>query len=113
MVLCEEVLPGPAGNVHLMDVFSALRPRGTPPFPHKKTQLDTLASPVAESGPSRCKMKLGGRLSAEGTALLGPGEYVPDVPEGISSPEELPKPRCERTSHNDRARRCPRWGARA
>jgi hypothetical protein len=31
-------------------------------------------------------MKLGGRL--EDTAMLGPGEYVPDVTEGISAVQE-------------------------
>jgi hypothetical protein len=35
ILLCEDVLPGPAGtgNVHLMNVFSALRPRSNPSFP--------------------------------------------------------------------------------
>src|SRR5262245_36158013 len=38
MIFCEDVLPGPrdTGNVHLMNVFSAIRPRSGFPyrFPH-------------------------------------------------------------------------------
>ena len=45
--------------------------------------------------------------------MLGPGEYVPDVTEGITSVEDLPKPRLERRRRNYRARRCPRCGFRA
>lgn len=45
--------------------------------------------------------------------MLGPGEYVPDVTEGISCPADLPKPRIERRSRNYPARRCPRCGHRA
>ena len=45
--------------------------------------------------------------------MLGPGEYVPDVTEGIDSVEDLPKPRIERRSRNYKARRCPRCGCRA
>jgi hypothetical protein len=45
--------------------------------------------------------------------MLGPGEYVPDVTEGITSVEDLPKPRIERRSRNYPARRCPRCGCRA
>src|SRR5436305_2126841 len=52
-------------------------------------------------------MKIGGR------ALFGPGEYVPDVTEGIPRVEDLPKPRIERRSRNYPARRCPRCGGRA
>jgi hypothetical protein len=58
-------------------------------------------------------MKIGGQLRVEGTAMLGPGEYVPDVTEGISSVADLPKPRLERKSRNYKARRCPRCGGRA
>ena len=32
--------------------------------------------------------------------MLGPGEYVPDVTEGITSVEDLPKPRIELRSRN-------------
>jgi hypothetical protein len=41
MILCEDVLPGPPGtaNVHLMNVFSAIRPRSTPPYPFRLAQL--------------------------------------------------------------------------
>jgi hypothetical protein len=45
--------------------------------------------------------------------MFGPGEYVPDATEGISSVEDLPKPRIERRSRSYRARRCPRCGCRA
>jgi hypothetical protein len=45
--------------------------------------------------------------------MLGPGEYVPDATEGISSAEDLPKPRLEQRSRNYQARRCPRCGCRA
>jgi hypothetical protein len=58
-------------------------------------------------------MKIGGHLRVEDTAMLGPGEYVPDVTEGISCVEDLPKPRIERRSRNYPARRCPRCGGRA
>jgi hypothetical protein len=39
MVLCEDVLPGPGGtgNVHLMNVFSAIHPHS--PFPFHQPQL--------------------------------------------------------------------------
>jgi transposase len=45
--------------------------------------------------------------------MPGPGEYVPDVTEGISSVADLPKPRIERRSRNYPARRCSRCGHRA
>ena len=45
--------------------------------------------------------------------MLGPGEYVPDVTEGITSVADLPKPRIEHRSRNYKARRCPRCGCRA
>ena len=45
--------------------------------------------------------------------MLGPGEYVPDVTEGITSVADLPKPRIERRSRNYKARRCPCCGGRA
>jgi hypothetical protein len=40
--------------------------------------------------------------------MTGPGEYVPDVTEGITRVEDLPKPRTERRSRNWPARCCPR-----
>lgn len=52
-------------------------------------------------------------MGVEGTAMLGPGEYVPDATEGISRVEDLPKPRVEQRSRNYKARRCPRCGCRA
>jgi hypothetical protein len=45
--------------------------------------------------------------------MPGPGEYVPDVTEGITSPADLPKPRLEQRSRTDRSRRCPHRGRRA
>ena len=45
--------------------------------------------------------------------MLGPGEYVPDVTEGITRVEDLPKPRVERRSRNYPARRCRLCGCRA
>jgi hypothetical protein len=45
--------------------------------------------------------------------MFGPGEYVPDVTEGITSVADLPRPRLERKSRNYRSRRCPRCGHRA
>jgi transposase len=45
--------------------------------------------------------------------MPGPGEYVPDVTEGITRVEDLPKPRMERRSRNYSARRCRRCGRRA
>ena len=44
--------------------------------------------------------------------MLGPGEYVPDITEGITRVEDLPTPRLERRSRNYPARRC-RCGRRA
>ena len=45
--------------------------------------------------------------------MTGPGEYVPDVTEGVSRIEDLPQPRSERRSRNYPARPCPRCGQRA
>jgi hypothetical protein len=45
--------------------------------------------------------------------MLGPGEYVPDVPEGITCVEDLPEPRTEHRSRNYPARRCRRCGRHA
>ena len=42
--------------------------------------------------------------------MLGPGEYVPDVTEGITSAKHLPKPRLEHRSRNYPTRRCPHCG---
>src|SRR5439155_27274430 len=58
-------------------------------------------------------MNPGGRLGREDPAMPGPGEYVPDVTEGLTSAEDLPQPRSERRSRNYPARRGPRWGHRA
>src|SRR5438067_1149399 len=33
--------------------------------------------------------------------MPGPGEYIPDVTEGITRAEDLPRPRIERRSHHD------------
>ncbi len=45
--------------------------------------------------------------------MTGPGEYVPDVTEGITRVEDLPRPRIERRSRNWPARSCPRCHRRA
>jgi hypothetical protein len=45
--------------------------------------------------------------------MPGPGEYVPDVTEGITRVEDLPKPRIEHRSRNYPACRCGRCGRRA
>jgi hypothetical protein len=45
--------------------------------------------------------------------MPGPGEYVPDVTEGITRVEDLPQPRRQRRSRNYPARRCRRCGRRA
>jgi hypothetical protein len=45
--------------------------------------------------------------------MTGPGEYVPDVTEGITRVEDLPEPRIARRSRNWPARPCPRCGHRA
>ena len=44
--------------------------------------------------------------------MAGPGEYVPDVTEGITRVEDLPQPRIERRSRNYPARRCRLCGRR-
>src|SRR5262249_44226657 len=45
--------------------------------------------------------------------MSGAGEYVPDVTEGITRVEDLPKPRIERRSRNWPARPCQRCRHRA
>jgi hypothetical protein len=45
--------------------------------------------------------------------MVGPGEYVADVTEGITRGEDLPRSRIERRSRNYPARRCRRCGHRA
>jgi hypothetical protein len=41
MLLCLDVLPGPAGteNVHLLNVTNSIRPRSDPPFPYRLRRL--------------------------------------------------------------------------
>ena len=41
---------------------------------------------------------------------MGPGEYRPDVTEGITSIEDLPAPKIVQRSRNYRRRPCPRCG---
>jgi len=43
-------------------------------------------------------------------AMDGPGEYVPDVTEGVTRVEDLPQPKVKRRSRNDKRRRCPHCG---
>ena len=40
----------------------------------------------------------------------GPGEYVPDVTEGITCVDDLPEPQTRRRSRNYKKRSCPRCG---
>jgi hypothetical protein len=42
--------------------------------------------------------------------MLGPGAYCPDPTEGITRPEDLPKPRVVQQSRNFKHRPCPRCG---
>jgi transposase len=42
--------------------------------------------------------------------MSGPGDYVPDVTEAVTRPEDLPPPRVQRRSRNYAARSCPRCG---
>ena len=42
--------------------------------------------------------------------MLGPGAYCPDPTEGISRPEDLPKPHMVQQSRNFKHRPCPRCG---
>src|SRR5262245_19168911 len=44
--------------------------------------------------------------------MSGPGDYVPDVTEGVTRPEDLPTPRVQRRSRNYPARACPHCGRR-
>src|SRR6266702_2130953 len=53
-------------------------------------------------------MKIRGAITNGGRAMLGPGEYIPDVTEGITRVEDLPKPRIAHRSRNYPARRCRR-----
>ena len=39
--------------------------------------------------------------------MEGPGEYLPDVTEGITRVEDLPKPRIVQRSRNYQRRPCP------
>ena len=52
-------------------------------------------------------------LSLECIVMSKPGEYVPDVTEGITRVEDLPKPKIVRRSRNYRRRPCPRCGRSA
>jgi hypothetical protein len=45
--------------------------------------------------------------------MISPGEYVPDVTEGITRVEDLPKPIIKRRSRNWLSRPCPRCRRRA
>ncbi len=42
--------------------------------------------------------------------MPGPGEYVPDVSEGITSVKDLPRPKIVRRSRNFKRRPCPECG---
>jgi len=45
--------------------------------------------------------------------MAGPGEYVPDVTEGITSVKDLPKAKIKRLSRTYKKRSCPYCGHRA
>jgi len=45
-----------------------------------------------------------------GMTMDGPGEYVPDVTEGITCVDDLPKPKTRRRSRNYKKRPCPHCG---
>lgn len=45
--------------------------------------------------------------------MARPGDYVPDVTEGITRVEDLPKPKVQKFSRNYRHRLCPRCGRSA
>ena len=45
--------------------------------------------------------------------MPGPGEYCPDLSQGITSIEDLPKPKIRCQSRNYRRRLCPRCGQSA
>ena len=42
--------------------------------------------------------------------MYGPGEYVPDVTEGITRVEDLPKPKFRKHSRNYKKCKCPFCG---
>lgn len=42
--------------------------------------------------------------------MFGPGEYLPDPTEGITNPEDLPKPKVVSRSRNFEHRPCPQCG---
>ncbi len=44
---------------------------------------------------------------------LGPGEYLPDPTEGVTRPEDLPKPKIIERSRDYRKRPCPSCGYKA
>jgi hypothetical protein len=45
--------------------------------------------------------------------MAGPGKYVPDVTEGITRVEDLPKPKISKRSRNYQRRSCPNCGRSA
>ena len=45
--------------------------------------------------------------------MVGPGEYVSDSTEGITSVEDLPKPKIKRRSRNHKRQPCPACGHKA
>jgi len=49
-------------------------------------------------------------LAKEGIAVFGPGRYLPDLTEGITRPEDLPKAKIVRRSRNYPHLPCPRCG---
>jgi hypothetical protein len=47
-------------------------------------------------------------LAKEGFAVFGPGQYSPDITEGILRPEDLPPAKIVKRSRNFKQRPCPR-----
>jgi hypothetical protein len=58
-------------------------------------------------------MILAAILPPENVAVPKPGEYVPDVTEGITRVEDLPRPKIRRRNRNYRRRPCPQCGRNA
>jgi len=43
-------------------------------------------------------------------ACVGPGEYLPDVTEGVIDPDDLPAPLIEAITRDAKAAACPKCG---
>jgi hypothetical protein len=76
MVVCEDVLPGPegTGNVHLMNVFSSIRPRAEPLFPHRHPQVCVFLQLTDAEG--RALGQIIARQQSSGSAVFGSARHV-------------------------------------